>query len=121
MTTSSLTAVTFDCQDALIVARFWAAVLGRDVAAGSTSEHAVLPPRGSGIPRLVFNSVPESKVVKNRLHIDVLSDEFSTEVVRIEDLGATRLADHVIGGLRWTTFADVEGNEFDLIADEYAG
>jgi extradiol dioxygenase family protein len=39
---NSLFAVAFDCADAAALARFWAEVLGRQVAEDSTSEHAVL-------------------------------------------------------------------------------
>ena len=34
---------------------------------------------------------------------------------RLMSLGAVRLYDHALFDGRWTTFADVEGNEFDLI------
>jgi catechol-2,3-dioxygenase len=113
--TTSLLAVAFDCADAPAVARFWADVLGRQVAEGSTSEHAVLLP-GAGGPRIVFNTVPEPKTVKNRVHLDVLSDTFDAETERLLSLGARRLRDVQRDTSRWTTFADIEGNEFDLIA-----
>lgn len=116
--TNSLLAVTFDCADAPALARFWADVLGRQVAEDSTSEHAVLLP-GDGDtsgPRITFNKVPEPKTVKNRLHLDVISDTFDTETVRLLSLGAQRIRDVQRDKFRWTTFADIEGNEFDLIA-----
>lgn len=114
----SLFAVTIDCADATAVAQFWAAVLGRQVAEDSTPEHVVLLPRdtAAGGQRLVFNKVPEPKTVKNRVHLDLISDTFSAEVNRLLGLGARTLSDHEGGISRWTTFADVEGNEFDLIA-----
>jgi catechol 2,3-dioxygenase-like lactoylglutathione lyase family enzyme len=113
-----LFAVTFDCADAAALARFWADVLGRQVAEDPTSERAVLLPGDddpSG-PRITFNQVPEPKAVKNRLHLDVISDTFDTESERLLGLGARRLYDVERGEFRWTTFADIEGNEFDLIA-----
>jgi catechol 2,3-dioxygenase-like lactoylglutathione lyase family enzyme len=113
--TNSLLAVTFDCADAPALARFWADVLGRQVAEDSTSEHAVLLPDTSG-PRITFNKVPEPKTVKNRLHLDVISDTFDAETERLLSLGAHRLNDVQRDNFRWTTFADIEGNEFDLIA-----
>ena len=116
--TTSLLAVTFDCADAPALARFWADVLGRQVAEDPTSEHAVLLP-GDGDPsgpRIAFNQVPEPKTVKNRMHLDVISDAFAAESERLLGLGARRLYDVEQGEFRWTTFADIEGNEFDLIA-----
>jgi catechol 2,3-dioxygenase-like lactoylglutathione lyase family enzyme len=116
--TNSLLAVTFDCADAPAVARFWADVLGRQIAEDSTSEHVVLLPADGDAngPRISFNKVPEPKTVKNRLHLDVVSDTFDAETERLLSLGARRLHDAQGDKYRWTTFADIEGNEFDLIA-----
>ena len=38
---NSLAASAFDCADAAALARFWADVLGRQVAEDSTSEHVI--------------------------------------------------------------------------------
>ena len=107
-------AVTIDCHDAPTVAQFWANVLSRDIAsADSDADHVVLPPSAEDThaPRVVFNNVPEAKVVKNRVHLDIATTSFAAEAERIIGLGATRLRD--LDG--WSTFSDVEGNEFDLI------
>ena len=61
-------------------------------------------------------NVSEPKTVKNRLHLDVISDTFDAETERLLSLGARRLYDVERGEIRWTTLADIEGNEFDLIA-----
>ena len=84
----------------------------------STSERAVLLPGDDDTsgPRITFNKVPEPKTVKNRLHLDLISDTFDGESERLLSLGARRLRDQQSGNSRWTTFADIEGNEFDLIA-----
>jgi Glyoxalase-like domain/F420H(2)-dependent quinone reductase len=54
--------------------------------------------------------------VKNRLHLDLLTDQFEAEGKRLTGLGATPLWDIEKPTARWTTFADPEGNEFDLVA-----
>ena len=115
---NSLFAVAIDCADAAALARFWADVLGRQVGEGSTSERAVLLAGSMDIsgPCFVFNKVPEAKTAKNRLHLDLISDTFEAETDRLLSLGARRLRDLQAGKSRWTTFADIEGNEFDLIA-----
>jgi len=107
----------FDARDADLVARFWAAALGRDVADGATTENAVVlssddPAAG---PRLAFHQVPEPKTVKNRFHLDLITTDYEAEIERLVGLGATTL-NTVDRGVRWTTMADPEGNEFDLIA-----
>ena len=115
---NSLVGVAIDCADALTLAQFWADVLGRQVAGDSTAEHAVLLADGAdtGSPLVVFNVVPEPKTVKNRLHLDLISYTFDAETERLLSLGAQRLRDVQTDKARWTTFADIEGNEFDLIA-----
>ncbi|MET9388525.1 VOC family protein [Streptomyces sp. NPDC002928] len=108
---------SFDAVDAARVAQFWAAVLDRTVADGADEHDAVVevgdPSRG---PRLAFHQVSEAKSVKNRFHPDLITSDYDGERKRLLALGATRLNEVERGGARWTTFADVEGNEFDLIA-----
>ena len=111
--------ISVDCTDADALAHFWGAVLGRQVADGATAENAVLLANdepGSG-PRLAFHRVPEAKVVKNRLHLDLVSDRLFAETERLVNLGAQKLRDVEHGDARWTTFADIEGNEFDVVAE----
>jgi hypothetical protein len=110
--------ISVDCADAATLARFWGAVLDWQVAEGATAESAVLLPgdQASSGPRLAFHHVPETKVVKNRLHLDLITDNLEAETLRLFSLGARNLRDVEEAGARWTTFADVEDNEFDLIA-----
>lgn len=109
-------AVTFDCAEPIEVAGFWASALGREVADFSTGDHVVLQsPTGSAQPRIVFNRVPEPKTVKNRVHIDIATTDFASDAARLTQLGADRRADYDFPDSRWTTFVDIEGNEFDLV------
>jgi hypothetical protein len=110
--------IAVDCADAAALARFWGAVLGRQVADGATVQHAILlvsddPASG---PPVTFQQVPEAKTVKNRLHLDLITDTADADTGRLLSLGARRLRDVHGTGSSWTTFADIEGNEFDLIA-----
>jgi hypothetical protein len=115
---STVAGLSVDCVDAGAVARFWADALGRQVAEHPTTHDAVVsvgtdPASG---PRLAFHQVPEPKTVKNRLHLDLVTTDFDAESARLIGLGARKVRDVEASGARWTTFADVEGNEFDLIA-----
>jgi hypothetical protein len=111
-------ALSFDCADAARLAQFWADVLGRTVSPGATTESARIAAGDVAKtgPLLSFHQVPEGKTVKNRLHLDLGTTQLAAETERLLGLGATRLWDVEKGDLRWTTFADPEGNEFDLIA-----
>ena len=146
--------VTFDCQDPRTLSSFWRDVLGyvhpgppgvalpedADPLAAweefltrvgvpedqRNTRSAIEDPDGRG-PRLFFQQVPEGKVAKNRVHLDVRvapgleGDErmasLETECGRLVSLGATRVhryepeppmsAGHIV-------MTDPEGNEFCL-------
>ena len=135
--------IAFDCAEPERVARFWCEVLGYVVppppdgfatwadfdralpAEQQGSAFACIDPSGVG-PRLFFHRVPEGKVVKNRVHLDVriaagLEGEerlatLEAECARLVALGAVRLrllpADDINESC--IVMQDVEGNEFCL-------
>ena len=135
--------VTFDCADPERVARFWCEALGYVVPppppgfasweefdaslppASQGSAYACVDPTGKG-PRLFFQRVPEGKVVKNRLHLDVrvgtglVGEErvaaLEAECARLLPLGATRVQLLVADEENESCLVmqDVEGNEFCL-------
>jgi predicted enzyme related to lactoylglutathione lyase len=113
---ATLLNVTFDCADPGVVARFWAALTGwalheEDPRPGH-EEFSVGPPAEGGI-RLYFVAVPESKVVKNRLHLDVIPGDGGQEheIARLVELGACVVGGQPAGA-GWVIMADPEGNEF---------
>lgn len=135
--------VTFDCADPERVARFWCEVLGYVVPpppegfdsweaykdslppGEPLSGFACSDPTGEG-PRMYFQRVPEGKVVKNKVHLDVrvgtglVGEErlaaLEAECARLLPLGAVRgrllLADDENESC--LNMQDVEGNEFCL-------
>lgn len=106
---SVIKTVTWDCADALVLARFWAAALGSAVDEDSTRDKAFVEAAGWGGPNMWFNRVPEPKTAKNRLHFDLRAPGgVSDEVRRLEALGATVLRP----GKMITVMRDPEGNEF---------
>ena len=135
--------VTIDCADPHVLADWWAEALGwvvepsdeafirRMIAEGyardeQTKQHngvlvwqegqAISPPDSAGVPprRVLFQLVPESKTVKNRLHFDVRvgPDKVEAELERLTAAGATFLHRASQGPHSWVTLADPEGNEF---------
>jgi hypothetical protein len=113
---STIFGLSFDAQDAKIVAGFWADALHRTLSEGADSDQATVE-GDPAVPgsRIGFHRVPEGKSVKNRLHLDLISVDFDAEVDRLIGLGATKLNEITAGG-HWATLADPEGNEFDVIA-----
>ena len=135
--------VTFDCADPERVARFWCEVLGYVVPPPPEgfatwgdfdrtlpperqgSAFACVDPTGVG-PRLFFQRVPEGKVAKNRVHLDVragvglVGEErlavLEAEGARLEALGAKRVQLLRADGFNESCLVmqDIEGNEFCL-------
>ena len=137
--------VVFDCADPERVARFWAEALHyklQDPPQGFesweaflesqnvpreewNSASAIVDPDGKG-PRIYFQRVPEGKVVKNRVHLDLnvsggretSAEEkrrlVDAEVERLVGLGATVFRPGSVGQFDeyWAVLQDVEGNEF---------
>lgn len=109
MTSAYIKSVTFDCDDALVTATFWAGALGSDLDEDSTTEKAFVEAAGWGGPNIWFVKVPEPKTAKNRVHFDLRSPgPLADEVDRLVVLGATvvREADELV------VMQDPGGNEF---------
>jgi predicted enzyme related to lactoylglutathione lyase len=118
MNSSTMFGISFDTHDAATVARFWGAALGRQLADGADAANAVVLTGdiATSGPRLAFHQVPEGKTVKNRVHLDLTTTDLDSETDRLQQLGATIVRDVSVNGNHWITFADPEGNEFDLIS-----
>ena len=113
----SVFAIIVDCQEPRRQAEWWAKVLSFQLSERNTDEFQV----GEGIagtPSLYFMKVPEPKVVKNRLHLDLLTEgPMEPEVARLVEAGARVVEvrddpDSLQNPDRWTVLADPEGNEF---------
>ena len=91
---------------------FWSAALGLAPRRVNEQFVALDPIAGSGQPGMLFQKVPEPKVGKNRVHVDLRADDMAAEVHRLTGLGATVLAERSMGDFRWTVLADPAGNEF---------
>src|ERR1700686_388296 len=94
-------AVSVDGADIGRLAEFWADVLGQPVDPGATDGFAAIAIRDD--LRLLFHQVPESKVVKNRVHLDLATTDYEADTARLITLGAVRLHDFDIGqgSSRW--------------------
>jgi predicted enzyme related to lactoylglutathione lyase len=113
-----VTEVVIDCADHGQVVDFWAAALGYERREVNEQYVALVPPaREPGRPPLLFQKVPESKVAKNRVHLDFRAPVMTDEVARLVGLGATVIAERSMGDFSWTVLADPEGNEFCVSGD----
>jgi predicted enzyme related to lactoylglutathione lyase len=111
--TPRVSAIMMDCNDMEAMAAFWGTLLDVEVAARYDDFVFMGKVNGDG-PNLGFQSVPEKKTVKNRVHLDLSTPDREGLVARVVELGGSKVADHEIDGFHWTTCADSEGNEFDV-------
>jgi Glyoxalase-like domain len=119
-----------DCRDVAAQARWWAAALGWKPVYEADDEVVLVPehvteetvratPWERVGPGLVFVRVPEGKVLKNRLHLDLAphtSDDRGAEIARLLGLGATRVDVGQSLDVSWDVLADPEGNEFCVLS-----
>ncbi|MFI6320726.1 VOC family protein [Nonomuraea sp. NPDC050556] len=134
--------IAVDSADPHALADWWAEALGwevepqdeafirRMIAEGHASEDDAITHRGRLVwkdgqainhpdrtaPRLLFQRVPEPKVAKNRVHLDVNvgAENVEAELERLTDKGATFLHRGSQGPHFWVTITDPEGNELCL-------
>jgi hypothetical protein len=130
--------LAIDCHDPHRLVRFWAAAMDLEVedheaqiqellAAGVATPDDTVELDGKLAwataaacrsedrrTRLLFQTVPEPKTTKNRVHLDlhVGPEDRDAEVARLVELGANRLWEGRQGPHTWVTLADPEGNEF---------
>jgi predicted enzyme related to lactoylglutathione lyase len=105
-------AVMIDCHDPQKLAVFWGELTG-------TNPEFVYPEYifMSKLPgnhiRLAFQKVPESKTIKNRVHLDLGIKDPEAFIQRVLELGGSVNETHQMSeGPAWTVLTDPEGNEF---------
>jgi hypothetical protein len=103
--------IVIDCADPERLAAFWAAALGYR-AVGFREPYYLLLPTEAAHPPVILQRVPEPKQGKARIHVDLRVDNVSTEVRRLEALGARRVDVGQGDDADWVPMADPEGNEF---------
>jgi hypothetical protein len=108
-----------DTTDPARLASFWQSALGWRRTFERDDEIVLEPPAGSRedgiVPDLLFLRVPEDKVSKNRLHLDLRPGDQAAEVARLEELGARRVDVGQGADVSWVVLADLDGNEFCVL------
>lgn len=105
--------ITFDCHDPERLAAFWSAAIGVEPDPGGSEFFVSIgTTRPDVSPNWFFANVPEDKIAKNRVHLDLEADDPAAEVERLVSLGATHVASKAEHGHEWSVLNDIEGNEF---------
>jgi hypothetical protein len=110
--------IVFDAANAAALAEFWAQLLEREVDPDANPYFATIGRTGTAPmhPVFMFIQVPEGRVGKNRLHVDLASTNRDADIAKALAAGATHVGDFDEYGTQWTTLADIEGNVFDIAA-----
>ena len=103
--------VMIDCNDLDGMVEFWKTALNLEEKA-RYPDYVWLSRLSDGGPALAFQRVPEPREGKNRLHLDLSSDDPAAFKQLVIDLGGSHVEDHEITGFHWTVLADPEGNVF---------
>ncbi|WP_110206694.1 VOC family protein [Nocardioides daejeonensis] len=114
---------TIDAHNAYELSEWWKRLLGYEDIPDDPNEpgheECMIRDPQTG-HQLLFIEVPDEKVAKNRIHLDLRPREGTRdeEIERVRALGATELSDHrgqYGPGSGWVVFADPEGNEFCIL------
>src|SRR4051812_4654923 len=93
---------------------FWSDALAYE-AVHRDDSYVALKAKDGSRPTLVLQRVPEPKRTKNRMHLDVHTDDLDTDLARLLRLGADVISpERRDGNTRWVVLKDPEANEFCL-------
>ena len=103
--------IIVDCSDPEAAAAFWCVAL--DYRITERDDTGVAIAGHSTAPTIIFDTSPDKKLHKNRLHLDICPVDTSQddEVARLAALGAKRV-DIGQGDVSWVVMEDPVGNEF---------
>jgi predicted enzyme related to lactoylglutathione lyase len=108
-------ALTIDCHDPRSLLSFWQQLVGGDLMADSPDDYLML----EDVPiigLIGFQQVPETKQIKNRVHLDLEVPDIEDAVASSTQIGATRLGIvHEEPANFFQVMSDPEGNEFCFI------
>ena len=110
--------VVFDCADVALLANFWANVLGASDRQIRSDEWATVRDSAPHGITVAFQRVPEGKVAKNRVHLDIWSTDIAGDTARLVTHGATAVGAIVSDESgSFQVLLDPEDNEFCLVSD----
>ena len=118
MTVATFSSITIDANDAERLADFWSAVLGTQRSVEVDDGRFIFLDGRDGLPVVCIQRVPEPKVGKTRIHLDLAVEDLVAATERIVALGgAWDGHDLELESFRWRTMTDPEGTEFDIVLE----
>jgi predicted enzyme related to lactoylglutathione lyase len=112
----SFNGLVIDGADTLALAGFWSALMGTEIDDVANDGHYIYLVATDRNPVLRFQRVPETKTVKNRLHLDIEVEDLAASIAGVRELGGSVVHDvQTEYGWDYAVLADPEGNEFCAI------
>jgi predicted enzyme related to lactoylglutathione lyase len=108
-----VSSLVVDCQAPEKLAGFWYELLGGELMVWP--QYGVVTLRAEAVT-IDFVLVPDDKVVKNRLHLDLATPDPEATIERVLEVGGEFAEDFDLSE-RFTVMRDVEGNEFCVMHD----
>lgn len=102
--------INFDCTDAPAEAGWWADLLGGTVEPMMGDQFLTVATAGG--PTLAFQHVDDPTPGKNRIHLDLETDDRAAAVASAVGAGATVVSEFEFPGLAWTVLSDPAGFQF---------
>ena len=109
-----------DCRDPGALVSFWETALAytRHPEATEQPYQGLLPPDDELGPVVVLQKVPESKVVKNRAHLDLYVTDPGSLIEHLLRIGGSRLGEpQTYEGQWFQVMQDPEGNELCILKE----
>lgn len=108
---------TIDVADLDAAVKFWSAALGAVTELGSPTGRHIY--RKLRLPdadiRILLQRTDDVKASKERMHLDLETDDVEAEVKRLESLGASRWDHQTERGYDFWVMRDPWGNEFCVL------
>jgi predicted enzyme related to lactoylglutathione lyase len=118
---SRLCQFVIDCDDLDAAVRFWSAAL--DATEEELSEQSRSVYRRLRLPdaeiRILLQLTHDEKASKERMHLDIETDDVDAEVARLRALGATPYDHQQERGFDFWVLRDPWGNEFCVLQPEF--
>lgn len=109
--TLTLGMITFDSANPGPLAAWWAEQTGGQIEQENDGWFYMVGVPGAA-HKLAFQKVSDPTPGKNRVHLDLTSEDLDAEVARLTAAGAQEYERHNMDGFRWVTLTDPDGNRF---------
>lgn len=108
-------AITIDTAHPQKLATWWSHVLG--IAVANDYGQIVQLADSDSVPLFQFQKIDDVPTQRNRVHVDLKTSDLDGETGRLLELGATLVQKFELPQFRYATFADPDGNKFDLVQE----